>query len=149
MEIEIRTVEKETQLAKELLHFVESCSWEEVKEHVSSQIRNWDFTDWERMFAAICEGKIVGMASILKTDYYPLPEIYPWVSCIFVSEEYRGHRISGKLIEAANDYARSLGFTRTYIPSEFMGLYEKYGYHYLKDIENYGGGIDHLFEKPI
>ena len=149
MEIQIQIVEKDTQLAEDLLRFVENCSWDEVKEHVSSQLRNWDFTDWERMLAATCEGKIVGMCSLLKTDYYPLSEIFPWVSCLFVSEEYRGHRISGMLIEAANEYARSLGFTKTYIPSEFMGLYEKYGYHYLKDIVNYGGGTDHLFAKLI
>ena len=149
MNIRIAIVEKDTPLAEDLLHFVEGCSWLEVRDHVAEGIRNWEYTDWERPFAAICDGKIVGMAAVLKTDYYPLPEIYPWVSSIFVSEAYRGHRISGKLIDAANDYVRSLGFSRSYIPSEFMGLYEKYGYRYLKEIENYGGGIDHLFVKDL
>ncbi|MBP3702391.1 MAG: GNAT family N-acetyltransferase [Lachnospiraceae bacterium] len=39
-----------------------------------------------------------------------MPEIYTWVSSIFVAEEYRGHRISERLIETANQYAKSLGF---------------------------------------
>ena len=101
-------------------------------------IKNWRFTDWETMFAAIADGKIVGMASFMKTDYYPLPEIYPWISTIFVSEEYRGHRISQRLIDFANDYAKACGFDVTYIPSEHVGLYEKFGYSYVKDIVNYG-----------
>ena len=73
----------------------------------------------------------------------------PWVSSIFVAEEYRGRRISEKLIEAANQYAKSLGFKETYIPSEHIGLYEKYGYHYVKDIVNYGNGIDRLYVKQL
>lgn len=142
-------VEQGTELAKELLSFVEGCSWEEVKEHVSQVIREWQLTDWETMFVAVMDGKIVGMTSLLKEDYYPLPEIFPWVSCVFVEKEYRGERISEKLIARANEYAKTLGFTKTYIPTEFSGFYEKYGYTYVKDIVNYGGGTDRLYVKEL
>ena len=145
----IQIVEQGTELAKELLRFVENCSWDEAKEHIAQNIRKWAFTDWETMFAAIRDGKIVGMASVMKTDYYPLPEVFPWVSCIFVAEEYRGQRISGELIACANRYLQERGFARSYIPSEFTGLYEHYGYRYLRDIVNYGGGIDRLYVKEL
>lgn len=145
--LEIKKVDKGTELADKLLYFVENFSWEEVKEHVSWMVRTWVYTDWETPFVAIVNGQIVGMASIMKTDYYPLPEIYPWVSCVFVSEDYRGYRISGKLIDFANAYAKEKGFDKTYIPSEHVGLYEKYGYHYVKDIVNYGNGVDRLYVK--
>lgn len=101
------------------------------------------------MFVAMTNNEIVGMASIAKTDYYPLPEIYPWVSSVFVTEEYRGHRISEKLICFANDYAKEHGFDRTYIPSSHIGLYEKYGYSYIRDITNYGNEIDRLYVKEL
>ena len=78
-EIQIMQVEKDTELAKELLSFVENCSWEEVKEHVAQTVREWQLTDWETMFVATCDGKIVGMTSLMKEDYYPLPEIFPWL----------------------------------------------------------------------
>ncbi len=148
-EIRIMQVEKSTEMAKQLLSFVENCSWEEVKEHVANLIRNWEFTDWETMFAAVADGKILGMTSLLKTDYYPLPEIFPWVSCVFVEKAYRGNRISEKLIAKANEYAKMLGFNKTYIPTEYKGLYEKFGYTYLKDIVNYGGGTDRLYVKAL
>ena len=147
--VEIRKVEAGSDLAKELLEFVRNFSWAEVKEHMLQVIETWPFTDWEAMFAAVADGRIVGMASILKTDYYPLPEIYPWISSVFVSEAYRGNRISQKLIDYANDYARENGFDRTYIPSEYIGLYEKYGYRYLKEIVNYAGGTDCLYVKEL
>lgn len=147
--VEIKKVDQNTELAKKLVDFVEHFSWEEVKEHLLQMLRSWSFTDWETMFVAMAEGKIVGMTSILKTDYYPLPDIYPWISSLFVSEDYRGQRISEKLIDFANEYAKELGFTKTYIPSEHVGLYEKYGYRYLKDIVNYGNGIDRLYVKDL
>lgn len=148
-DIEIQKVEKDTELADKLMNFVQNFSWEEVKEHTLRMLRNWEFSDWETMFAAMTDGQVVGMTSIMKTDYYPLPEIFPWISSVFVAEEYRGHRISEKMIAFANEYAREKGFDRTYIPSEHTGLYEKYGYRYLKDIVNYGNGTDRLYVKEI
>ena len=50
---------------------------------------------------------------------------------------------------SANDYARGIGFDSTYIPSEHTGLYEKYGYSYIKDIINYSGDTDHLYAKKL
>ncbi|MCR5799618.1 MAG: GNAT family N-acetyltransferase [Lachnospiraceae bacterium] len=145
----IQKVDKGTNLADELLTFIENCSWNEVKEHMADLVRNWKFTDWETMFVAKADGKIVGMTSVMKEDYYPRPELMPWISSVFVSENYRGLRVSGKLIDYANEYLRGLGFTQSYIPSEHVGLYERYGYHYINDIVNYGGGTDHLFAKEL
>ena len=145
----IRKVDKDSELSKMLLSFVENCSWTEAKDHIAGMIRSWAFSDWETMFAALRDGKIVGMASAMKTAYYPLPDICPWVSCVFVSEEYRGQKISGELIEYANQYLKDHGFSRSYIPTESFGIYEHYGYIYLKDIVNYGGGTDHLFVKEF
>ena len=142
-------VEKDSGLAEELLSFVENCSWTEAKDHIADVIRNWEFTDWETMFAAVQDGRIVGMAAAMKTDYYPLPEIYPWINCVFVDEAYRGNYISKKLIIAANQYLKEQGFSRSYIASSFEGLYEKYGYTYVKDIVNYGGDTDRLYAKDI
>ena len=130
--IEIRRVEKDTELARELLAFVEGFSWLEVREHVRAMIADWAFEDWETPFAALADG-----------------EIDPWVSTVFVAEPFRGGGISGLLIDFANDYARGLGFKRTYIPSEHVGLYEKYGYRYLKEIVSYAGGVDRLYEKEL
>ena len=147
--IELQKVDKGTPLADALLRFVENFSWQEVKEHTIRVLQNWEFEEWETPFVAMVNGQIVGMVTIMKTDYYPLPEIFPWISTLFVSEAYRGNRISGKLIDFANQYAKEMGFENTYIPTEYIGLYEKYGYHYVKDIVNYGNGIDRLYVKEL
>ena len=145
----IQKVDQNTDTAKLLLDFVTNFSWEEVKEPTLRVLNNWEFEEWETPFVAMINGHIVGMATLMKSDYYPLPEVYPWVSTLFVSEEYRGRRISRKLIDFANGYAKDLGFDRTYIPTEHIGLYEKYGYRYIRDIVNYGGDTDRLYAKEL
>lgn len=147
--IKIQKVDKDTEMADKLLDFVKNFLWLEVKKHTLKTIKNWGFEEWETPFAATVCGRVVGMVMIMKSDYYPLPEIYPWITTLFVAEEYRGQKISGKLIDFANKYAKEIGFTRTYIPTEFVGLYEKYGYYYIKDIVNYGNGIDRLYAKEL
>lgn len=147
--VEIRKVDANSPLERQFREYVSGFSWEEVKAHTLQVIDSHALTDWETYFAALADGRIVGMASLMKTDYYPLPEIFPWVSSVFVSEEYRGQRISQRLIGFAEAYAKQLGFARTYIPSEHTGLYEKYGYRYLRDITNYGGGVDRLYVKEL
>lgn len=147
--VSIKKVDKCTELADELRNFVSNFSWLEVKDHTVRLIENWNFDQWETPFAAILNGEIVGIATLMKSDYYPLPEIYPWVSTLFVTEKYRGNRISEELIRFANQYAKEIGFTKTYIPTEHVGLYEKYGYRYVRDIVNYGKGVDRLYMKDL
>lgn len=147
--MEIQKVDKNTYLADNLLNFVENFSWLDVKEHTVRVIKNWEFEDWETPFVAMMNGQIIGMVTIMKSDYYPLPEVFPWISTLFVSERFRGNRISGKLIDFANEYAKNIGFERTYIPTGHIGLYEKYGYRYIKDIVNYGGDTDRLYAKEL
>ena len=149
LNVTIKKVDKGTETAAALLEFVKGFSWEEVKEHTVRVVENWEFEEWETPFVAVANGCIVGMVTIMKTDYYPLPEIYPWVSTLFVSEEFRGNRISERLIDYANEYAKRIGFDNTYIPSEHIGIYEKYGYTYVNDIINYGGDTDRLYAKEI
>ena len=103
LSITIKKVDKGTKTAAELLEFVKNFSWDEVKEHTSRVVENWEFEEWETPLVAMSDGCIVGMVTVMKSDYYPLPEIYPWVSTLFVSEEYRGHRISEKLIDFAKN----------------------------------------------
>jgi ribosomal protein S18 acetylase RimI-like enzyme len=150
-DLSIQKVDKGSYIADELLSFIENCSWDEVKEHMCGLVKNWEFTDWETMFVAKADGKIVGMVSVMKEDYYPMPETYPWVSCLFVSEEYRGLRICEKLINHANGYLKEQGFDKSYIPTpiENVGLYERYGYSFVKEIVNYGDGVDLLYSKEI
>ena len=43
---EIKKVERGAVLADDLICFVENFSWEDVKDHMLSELSSWTFTDW-------------------------------------------------------------------------------------------------------
>lgn len=135
-------------LWNQTIDFAENCSWIAGK-HFADMLRKNQFSDWEAAFAAVENGKIVGYCTFLKTDYYPENRYWPWISSVFVDESARGQRISHRMINAAEEYARSRGFARAYIPSDMTGFYEKCGYAQIDTLVNYGGDEDAIFMKEI
>lgn len=113
--------------------------------HLADMIMNNDFSEWETVFIAIADDQIVGFCTILKEDYYPENRYYPWISNVFVDEKYRGNRISERLINFAARYAKDCGFDKVYIPTDIIGLYEKYGFTKIDELKNYEGNIDSVF----
>lgn len=147
--MEVVKVEKDSSLWNQLIDYAKNCSWEAPGRHLAYLLRENKFVDWESIFAAIDGDKIIGFCTFLKTDYYPENRYSPWISCIFVDENYRGHRVSHAMIEKAIQYAKSLKFTTVYIPSDMMGYYEKCGFTKIDELQNYAGDIDNIFSKDI
>lgn len=130
------------------IDFAENCSWVAGK-HFAQLLRENRFTDWEAAFAAVEDGEVIGYCTFLKEDYYPDNRYSPWISSLFVDEVFRGRGIAGKLIKAAEAYAKDNGFTTVYIPSDMSGFYEKYGYKKIDSLVNYGGDTDDIFRKEL
>ncbi len=131
-----------------LAAYARNCSWI-AGPHLAEMLRENRFTNWEAVFAASRGGEIIGYCTFLKTDYYPENRYWPWISSIFVGEAHRGQGVCGMLIGAAAEYARSCGFRTVYIPSDMTGFYERYGFHKIDELTNYGGDADNIFAKDI
>ena len=89
---------------------------------------NNQFNDWERVIAAVDNEKVCGYCTVSKTDCIPDVDYTPYISFLFVGEEYRGNRLSQQLIEYAIDYMKNIGYSKVYIVSDHVNLYEKYGF---------------------
>lgn len=148
MNIEIRKIEKDSIYWNALMDYAENCPWTAGK-HLAYLMRENKFQDWESVFAAIEDNKIIGYCTFMKTDYYPENRYSPWISTLFVDESKRGNRVSGKIIETVIEYAKSKQFSKVYIPSDMTGFYEKYGFEKIDELKNYGGDIDNIFMKEI
>lgn len=108
--------------------YAEACSWR-AGSLLANQMRSKSFRDWERVFAAFTEGgDIAGYCTLAAHDCLPDVPYTPYIGMVFVGEPYRGQRLSERMIDAASDYAASLGFSRVFLVSDHMGLYEKYGF---------------------
>lgn len=112
---------------KKTIELAEQCSWA-AGPNLAKKMRSNDFQDFECPFAAIEQDKVVGFCTIAKNDFIPECEYTPWIGFVFVDENYRGKRISQRMIEKVLSYAKSSGFGKVYICTGEDNLYEKYGF---------------------
>ena len=114
-------------LWESVTEYAQNCSWI-AGQYLANQMRQNKFNDWERVFVAIDDSNIVGYCSFLATDCIPDVPYTPYIGYMFVGEDYRGNRLSEKLIRFVLEYARDLDFDRVYLVSDQVNLYEKYGF---------------------
>lgn len=146
--MEIVKIENKTFLKEKLIDFAENCSWEAGK-HLAFILKENNFLEWEAVFAAVSEDEIIGFCTFLETDYYPENRYFPWISSIFVDENFRGKRISFAMIEKAIEHAKLWNFDKVYVPSDMTGFYEKCGFEKIDELMNYGGDTDNIFVREI
>lgn len=130
---------------EETISLAENCSWR-AGPFLAEKMRNHDFKEWERVCAACVDGKVAEFCTVAEKD--ELPEKYPFtpfIGFVFVSEEYRGKRLSEGMIRKAAAYVSTLGYQNLYIMSGEIGLYEKYGFVKLGEYETIYGDVDQLF----
>ena len=132
-----------------LADYAEACSWR-AGPLLARAMRTDGFPGWERVFAARADDSFAGYCTLTAHDEMPEDCGYtPFVGFVFVDERFRGQRLSGKLIEAACARAWELGFNNIYIMSGEVGLYEKYGFEKLGDMETIYGTTDQLFVRAL
>ena len=61
---------------------------------LANQMRQNKFNDWERVFVALEGDNIAGYCTFAAADCIPDVPYTPYVSFMFVGEEYRGDRLS-------------------------------------------------------
>lgn len=73
----------------------------------------------------------------------------PWIGFVYTFPNHRGKRYSGLLVEKAVEIAKENGCESIYVSSEEVGLYEKYGFSFLKDATSIHGYETQIFKKEI
>ena len=113
-----------TALWEKVIAFAEQCSWK-AGPILAKRMRENAFRDWERVVVAADGEDIAGYCTITERD--ELPEKYgysPFAGFVFVDEQYRGKRISERMIGEACRYAKTQGYSLMNIMSGEQGLYE-------------------------
>ena len=115
------------ELWEALAQYAHECSWHAGK-ILTQQMRDNGFGRWERVFAAVEDGRIAGYCTLTERDCIPEVAYSPYIGFVFVGEIYRGKRLSERMIRTAMAYAKGLGFEKIYIVTDHVNLYEKYGF---------------------
>lgn len=136
-------------LWEKTMAFAEQCSWK-AGPYLAKMMRNHEFREPERVVAATEENEIVGFCTFSRKDELPEDcEYTPFIGFVFVDEGSRGKGISEKMIAAAADHAKAIGYDAIYLMSGEQGLYEKYGFEKIGDYQTIFGTVDQLFQKRL
>ena len=149
MSVEISVMTYGHPLWDKTISFADNCSWK-AGSNLAHKMRNKEFSETERVLVASEGEEIIGYSTFAKKDELPDDVEYtPFIGFIFVDERSRGKRVSERMINAASDYARSIGYEKIYILSGEHGLYEKYGFVKIGDFKTVYGTEDQLFQKGL
>ena len=145
--LEIKTLTRDHELWQTVAEYASGCSWQPVGTDFSNNMKNNNFTDWERVFSAIENGNIAGFCAITKTSSSFGDTYSPYIGMVFVGEDNRGNRISEKLCLTAIEYAKSIGFDKVYLYSDHVNLYEKYGFVKIDEKQAHWGTMQSIYER--
>jgi N-acetylglutamate synthase-like GNAT family acetyltransferase len=90
-------------------------------------------------YIATIDGEIVGCFQIVMQDgIWTLPNIYPWLSNVYVDESQRGKGICAAMMKQVKQVCKKLGLAQLYLYTSHVGLYEKYGWEFIQVVNTYG-----------
>ena len=115
MVYEIAEIDWGSTLSMRLSDYAGSCSFQGTGAFFAGLIRENGFEDYEKAFAVISEGKIIGFGAILNECLCLEDDKSTWLDFLFVDEEYRSLGIGSDLIERICDYARVHDFESIYL----------------------------------
>ncbi len=76
--------------------------------------------------------KLVSFCTFAEKDDIQPTDLSPWIGWVYTFPDYRGNRYVGKLLSHAETLAKYAAIKSIYISTNHDGLYEKYGYSFLK-----------------
>lgn len=131
-----------------LIEFAENCSWK-AGASLARDMRAGAFSGWERVFAAKCGDEFAGYCTLAETDCIKGLPYKPYIGYVFVDERHRGMRLSQRMIDAAAEYARRLGFEYVYLISDHENFYEKYGFEVIDRKMAPWGAMEKIYRKTL
>lgn len=120
-------ITNDNEIWENVANYAEQCTWSAGK-NLAKEMRVNSFNDWERVFVALEGDCILGYCTLSENDCIPDVPYTPYISYLFVGEQFRGNRLSQKLIDFVMEYTKKLGFSKLYLVSDHVNLYEKYGF---------------------
>ncbi len=101
------------------------------------------------LFLLLDGDKLVSFLTLSAQDCIPDPTLTPWLGFFHTAPAYRGHRYGKILVEHACQTAKENGFSSVYIATDHVGLYEKYGFTYLKNKIDIWGIDSRIYYKQL
>ena len=93
--------------------------------------------------------ELVSFCTLAEKDDIQPTDLTPWIGFVYTFPKYRGKRYITKLLSEAEKIAFNEGARYTYISTDHIGLYEKYGYEFYKTQEDINGEMARIYRKAL
>lgn len=98
----------------------------------------------------LVEGRdLLSLCTLAPQDEIDDISMTPWIGFVYTFPRFRGRRCSGTLIAEVSEKARAQGYDRVWVSSEEVGLYEKYGFTFVKKMQSVHGYETGVFVKML
>lgn len=102
-----------------------------------------------KVLMLIDDENLVSFCTLAEKDDVQPTELTPWIGWIYTFPTYRGNRLSGELLSNTEELAKQGGATHTYISTNHIGLYEKYGYEFFTMAKDVEGEDTRVYRKKL
>lgn len=92
---------------------------------------------------------IASFVTLTRQDCIADESLCPWLGFLFTFPEYRGRGCAGQLLAYGCELAKSQGHKRVYLATDHVGLYEKYGFHYMENRVDVWGEDSRIYYKEL
>ena len=126
-----------------------NCNYEKVKCFLKYSMQKDRIPQTYGLFL---DDKIIGMCQFLYEDLDVRPDIYPWLANVYIDEKYRNKGYGRILIDNATKVAHNvIKFNELFLYTKHIGLYEKFGWKYIGDIDTFKdeSRIERLYKLDI
>ncbi|KMK75689.1 GNAT family N-acetyltransferase [Alkalihalobacillus pseudalcaliphilus] len=93
------------------------------------------------------QGQIVATFALIRNDLNSRQDLFPWLACLYVDENYRGSRVGFQLLDYARRVAGQLGHETLFLTTDLDGYYEKDGWENIGKAFGVGGGSIKVYAK--
>lgn len=129
----IVSVRENPEYADAAIRYISAC-WPEVAPVIYEDcIRHAIDADGPlpQWYLLMSEEGIAGCAGMITNDFVSRMDLWPWACALYVDARLRGHGYGRMLLERAAEDARRAGFSKLYLCTDHVGLYEKWGFDYV------------------
>jgi GNAT superfamily N-acetyltransferase len=99
-------------------------------------------------YVATFDSEIIGCVALITNDLNSRQDLFPWLACLYVEENFRNQNIAGMLMQRALNDAANAGILNVYLSTDLENFYEKKGWKKNGVCYNMEGSPFTVYEKP-
>lgn len=105
--------------------------------------------EYSHVFMLVENDEIISFCTYVFQDDIRDETMYPWIGFVYTYPKYRGNHYFGVLLKHIINKANGENYHKIYVSTNEVGLYEKYGFIYYKNMLDITGNDSRIYYLKI